>query len=390
MIVGDAFQDARTQAVPLSLTERGVLQAIELHARDDCFSFPGNAELTGRCKLTTPGLLNILDRLEAKGCIQVVMKTSGRPGRLGFILLRRADPGRPVFDPGRDDPDRAVAGLCHRRGIPLPAYRIGRAMGQVSLPTMGQVSLPTMGQVSLPQSETSLSSSRGISNQTTESSDPFGSDERQRQRPEGPPPVPTPPCTPSPAPAPAPTPPCTPTAADATPPEAPALTEGQRRAVAALSDAQRAIFDVLPEKKRAAFLAPHAAAFDPHMLKVQLADSGFRAPKPVTPPPPPPADTAELIRGLPGSDPSWPQMAAEDLARKFGTDKDRGLWGQFQAIMLGVAAGRIDPGHVTNALGQAMRPGIENRGAKFWAAFKGLSGLDEHDLKAPGWGRGVA
>jgi hypothetical protein len=37
---------------------------------------------------------------------------------------------------------------------------------------------------------------------------------------------------------------------------------------------------------------------------------------------------------------------------------------------------------VLNAYRQAMAPGIERPGAKFWAAFKGLTGLDEGDLKA--------
>jgi hypothetical protein len=47
----------------------------------------------------------------------------------------------------------------------------------------------------------------------------------------------------------------------------------------------------------------------------------------------------------------------------------------------GVWARTIDPGPVIDAYGQAMRPGIENRGAKFWAAFQCLTRLDTHKLR---------
>ena len=66
----------------------------------------------------------------------------------------------------------------------------------------------------------------------------------------------------------------------------------------------------------------------------------------------------------------------------FGTRKDEQLWGEFNKIAELVAAGRIDPGPVRNAYCQSMAPGIKKPGAKFWAAFKGLTGLDEGDLKA--------
>jgi hypothetical protein len=51
-------------------------------------------------------------------------------------------------------------------------------------------------------------------------------------------------------------------------------------------------------------------------------------------------------------------------------------------IARGVWAGRIEPAPVLDAYGQAMRPDIERRGAKFRAAFQGLTGLHAEDLKA--------
>ena len=45
-------------------------------------------------------------------------------------------------------------------------------------------------------------------------------------------------------------------------------------------------------------------------------------------------------------------------------------------------AGSIDLGPVVDAYNQAMKPRIANQGAKFWAAFQGLTGLDAEALAA--------
>ena len=67
----------------------------------------------------------------------------------------------------------------------------------------------------------------------------------------------------------------------------------------------------------------------------------------------------------------------------FGTRKDQQLWGEFYKIAELVAAGRIDPGHAAECpTTRASAPGIKKPGASCWAALKGLTGLDEGDLKA--------
>jgi hypothetical protein len=47
-----------------------------------------------------------------------------------------------------------------------------------------------------------------------------------------------------------------------------------------------------------------------------------------------------------------------------------------------VWARSIDLGPVVDAYNQAMKPRIANQGAKFWAAFQGLTGLDAEALAA--------
>jgi hypothetical protein len=167
-----------------------------------------------------------------------------------------------------------------------------------------------------------------------------------------------------------------------------ALTAGQRAFLASLSPEQRAGFDAATPGKRTALLKPHEKGFDPIIRQFQERSRELPAAAPPAPPPIP-ETLEELIEQLPGSPRSWPQQAAQAMAITFGTRKDEQLWGEFHKIAELVAAGRIDPGPVRNALHQAMAPGIKKPGAKFWAAFKGLTGLDEGDLKAMIAGREV-
>jgi hypothetical protein len=167
-----------------------------------------------------------------------------------------------------------------------------------------------------------------------------------------------------------------------------ALTAGQRAFLASLSPEQRAGFDAATPGKRAALLKPHEKGFDPIIRQFQERSRELPAAAPPAPPPLP-VTLEELIEQLPGSPRDWPQRAAQGMAVTFGTRKDEQLWGEFHKIAELVAAGRIDPGPVLNALRQAMAPWIKKPGAKFWAAFKGLTGLDEGDLKAMIAGREV-
>ena len=157
------------------------------------------------------------------------------------------------------------------------------------------------------------------------------------------------------------------------------LTAGQRAFLASLGPEQRAGFDALPADRRAEYLAPHGRGYDRVIGADQASKLSPRKPVEL---PPIPATLEDLIEQLPGSPRSWPQQAAQALALTFGSRKDEQLWGEFHKIAELVAAGRIDPGPVRNAYRQAMAPGIKKPGAKFWAAFQGLTGLDEGDLKA--------
>ena len=77
----------------------------------------------------------------------------------------------------------------------------------------------------------------------------------------------------------------------------------------------------------------------------------------------------------------WAQATAELLAQDFGEKKDRQLWGQFQKIAELVRVGKLEADAVLNAYRQGMAPAIRKPGAKFWAAWQGLTGMDEGDLK---------
>jgi len=146
----------------------------------------------------------------------------------------------------------------------------------------------------------------------------------------------------------------------------------------ALTPEQRSAFDALPAARQAEILAPHALGLDRVMVADQAAKLSPRQPVEL---PPIPLTTEELIEQLPGAPREWAQQAAQGFAIAFGGKKDAQLWGEFHKIAELVRRGQIEAGDVLNAHRQAMAPGIERPGAKFWAAFKGLTGLDEGDLK---------
>jgi hypothetical protein len=354
----------------------------------------------------------------------------GRPGagRLGIFLHRRLDGDRPTEE-GPPPPPEAVDRLRHSRehaGALAPQPACTYASKQAApMPEKGRAPMPEKRRAPMPEKRHQIKDryrkEDGLKeDERGRAARPIDPPSRQRQRPETSPPMETPstvatllprlmetlpvmppsPPVETPPPPPAATRPSPP--AEAHPPRpaetrpspptetvapapAPGLIEGQRRLLEALDDGQRAALEAMPAARRAAILEPHAKGFDAHVLAFQIRSRMFAAPPPQpVAPPEPPADTAELIRRLPGAVPHWAQLAAEDVVRRFGTEKDRRLWGQLHLIMQGVWAGRIDPEIVVNCFGQAMRPGIEVRGAKFWAAFRCQTGMTAEDLKGGG------
>jgi hypothetical protein len=91
-----AFLDARGN--PLGHRRGWMLLILESYARSRAWCWVGNRELAeafGASESTVQGLLR---ELEAEGLIKRVASPVGQPGRLGIILLRRADPDLPVAD----------------------------------------------------------------------------------------------------------------------------------------------------------------------------------------------------------------------------------------------------------------------------------------------------
>jgi hypothetical protein len=333
MKVMESFRDHQLE--PISPAEDKVLFWVEARAREACSAFPGDDELVRRSGLGERTVRRVLDALQAKGYLLQIMKDQGRRLRLGILLLKRANGDRPVFDPVHDDMDEVVAAMCRRRGVPKPKYSIKllRAEPAKMAATMPAKMAATMPAKMAAQSEASLSSSRGISEQSesrgeqTETPTPARAPEiasPQRQRPE------------------------TPEASAPPPPPAPA--RGGLHGLPDLADAPK----------------------DDPIIAAELArrQRARQAALPVAPPQPPPQDTAELIRRLPGADSHWTQMAAEDLSRRFGTARDRQLWGQYHAIMRDVWSGALDPEAVVDCYRQGSKPECRNGGAVFWTALK--------------------
>jgi hypothetical protein len=160
------------------------------------------------------------------------------------------------------------------------------------------------------------------------------------------------------------------------------LTEGQIAFIASLPEACEAVFLRMTKARQAQTLAPHAAGIDEHCRRIQLHDRSILAPRPPEPPPRPMPETVEELLGqLRGSPWDWWKAAACALMEDFGEARDRKLWGEFHQIAQVVAWGRADAEHLVSAYRQAMKPGIRVRGAKFWAAWQELTGLDSDGLK---------
>jgi hypothetical protein len=331
----------------------GVLLSFRRAFRDSCWcSVPKIAAELGLSERTVQ---YALARLEAAGVIrQVRVAGPNQPdpdeprNRTGWRIYFLFITERTDLPPG---PDRRPPGE-RRRGDPAPRDDAKSCI--ISPPEMMQGIAPTPDAGFCIQSEDSLSSNRDASEDLEGPGGPDADlDRRQRRagagsdaplgmpwhwqdRPAEPAPEPVRPATE--------VPPAAPAAPVA--PEAPAPQP--------------------PQPRRFKFPDPATAPADDPVIAAERARQRASRERnaAVAPPEIPPTDTAELIRRLPDAPPHWVQIATEDLVRRFGSEKDRKLWPQLHRIVLGVWARRIDRGPVINAYGQAMRPGIENRGAK--------------------------
>jgi hypothetical protein len=313
-------------------------------------AWPTNATLAARYGCTRSQVQKILRGMEKEGFISRVLidPEDPRAGRSGILANRRLDLDKPVANrpPSPEDVGRLKA---RRGGIKNDAGGASKMMPPGGIKN------------DAPSNKESLS----LKEDGAEGPG-WSLDQRQRKD--------TPTLTASPV---APT-PQIPAAAPALAagPERPPLTPGQEAFLASLDDVERAAFEAWPAARRAAALAAHAIGFD----RV-IAGEVYRQLGPPPPPPSPlPPTEEELLEQLPGKPRAWAMQTAELLVKRFGSKKDRALWGEFNRIAESVRVGGLAAEHVINAYRQAMAPGIKNRGAKFWAALKALAELEPSDL----------
>jgi DNA-binding MarR family transcriptional regulator len=172
-------------------------------------------------------------------------------------------------------------------------------------------------------------------------------------------------------------------------PPAPSLTEGQAAFLAGLSPDERARFDGWPVERRAKALAPHARGLDPVIARD--CRSKLAPPSETSPATIPVLTVPEVLGQVAAGDVASAGKAAEWMCRDFGLPADRGLWGQFNLIVMAIGRGRLNLADVIEAYNQAVEtdverrkrnlPPVKNRGAKFWSALKCRTGLREGDLQ---------
>jgi hypothetical protein len=340
-----------------------MLFTLEGLCRARSYTWASNAEIAGRIGLGLTATKALLGELERAGFLWRRPINPDRPadGRAGIFLHRRLDPDRPVED--RPPPPEAVARLWAARN------QSGSLVGKPTVPRP-ENRPPT-------RSENRPRNKDVVSSKNDELEKDVEHPSIQRQRPEAPPEsisVPPPPPPPPPPPGPrsglaarvagSPVP-----SVGAIPPPPEAPTTGQGAFLAGLTPEQRATFDSLPPARRAELLAPHASGLDPVIRADQVRKLTGRRPAPV---PTLPATTGELLAQLPGSPRAWCQAAAEAIVQDFGNSRDRKHWARFHRIAEEAASDPIAAADLVNAHDQAMRPGVRNRGAKFWAAYQAL------------------
>lgn len=107
-----------------------MLLVLEGYCRARPFCWVGNAELAHAYGCDTGSLKRLLRQMEADGLIHRIPTAEGRPGRLGIVLLVRANPDLPVAD---------------RAGLPELIARMGRDRGAETPPAGGRKGAPSRG-----------------------------------------------------------------------------------------------------------------------------------------------------------------------------------------------------------------------------------------------------
>lgn len=478
-----SFLDDRGSA--LGHRKGWMLLILEGCCRARCYCWVGNAELARRYGCSESALLEVLKEMQAEGLIYRVPKNAGRPGRLGIILLKRADadlptavegeipdvirmmgeartehrdrargqtrlplsvpetdpselglgprqtgahdPGKPGpmtpenrghHDPGKpgaelrvvvvekdepekDEPGEGGEGTGFQRQRQRPDLDSGAATEAMEScpqapglpapqappqePPRPQATVAKIAPAILPQSpDAGPPSGLSVGGTPTDAEKSRSTEDRRRllndqvaamlarqgktpraaARPALPPTLaePVQPASGPPGPDPVPG-PCEP---EATGPEPPARGDGPEWVRQLKPEAQSRFHDAPPAVKRD-LDAQARSGITPKFLgyvetKLRTLDAA--------PPPEQPKTTAELLEGLPGAPPNWPQMAAEALARDFGTPKDRKLWEGFLRVTMAVWQGRFPAVALADAYRQGMNPASKNPGAVFNTALQ--------------------
>ena len=128
--------DARQQDIPNHF--RRMLDILEWCWRTKCYCWTSNEELAEAYGCQRRNVQKLLKAMEADGYLRRVEKTTGRPGRVGIIALRRYDPDLPVADPGELDQVEALL----RRAVDFQRETRGRAARPLFDPPRTSASAP--------------------------------------------------------------------------------------------------------------------------------------------------------------------------------------------------------------------------------------------------------
>lgn len=356
-----------------------MLLILDSYCRARCYCWVGNLELARAFGCSESTLLSLLKEMESEGLLHRAEKNTGRKGRLGIILLKRADADLPVAT------QEEIPELIRMMRITRDQSR-----GQFRLPLAESVSEPDDFDLGKPGADPLENRGHGAPGKPgAELRVVFvKEDESQKDVPEKEPeefhfsrqrPDPKPKAEPTREARGTSVAECQVHPATVSPPalvligDQPALPEcstltrsdltpGQHEFLRSLPSQAVAVFESLSPEKQAETLAPHLRGLD-RIIAGEFARRRLASDAP--PPPDVPETTVDLIARLPGGPPPWVQVLAESLARDFGGKKDRNLWSAFLAVAQAVWRGEFPADRVADAYRQATGPAARNPGAVF-------------------------
>ena len=151
------------------------------------------------------------------------------------------------------------------------------------------------------------------------------------------------------------------------------LTAGQRQALAAMTEAERAAFERKSPGMRADILRPFERGFEPKLFE-RMTRAQLVVPRFVAEARPVDRSTPGLVAAVAGGDPTSAAALAEALCQDLGGSGDRRRWGAIHRMTLQLLRREVGAEDVLDAYRQAMGPKAANRGALF-----------THALKRTGW-----